>query len=94
VFDTVEKSSKFLLEIITLVSSVSKMGSDKTFVVEVGHLCILQEAKAPKLTPGELNVLLFPIVRIISQMILFQFLVLYLSGSKPISYCSLNAIIM
>jgi hypothetical protein len=32
VFDIVEKSSKFLLEMITLVSSANKMGSDKAFV--------------------------------------------------------------
>jgi len=36
----VEKSSKFLLEIITLASSVNKMGSDKV-LLEVGHLSIL-----------------------------------------------------
>jgi hypothetical protein len=33
VFDIVEKSSKLLLEIITLVSSVKKMVSDKVFIV-------------------------------------------------------------
>jgi putative NADH-flavin reductase len=33
VFDIAEKSSKFLLEIITLVPSVNKMGSDKVFIV-------------------------------------------------------------
>jgi hypothetical protein len=38
VFDIVEKSSKFLLEIIAQVSSANKMGSDKVFIVGVGHL--------------------------------------------------------
>jgi hypothetical protein len=33
VFELVEKSSKFLLEIIALVSSVNKMGSEKVFIV-------------------------------------------------------------
>jgi hypothetical protein len=32
-FDIVEKSSKFLLEIITLVSPANKIDSDKVFVV-------------------------------------------------------------
>jgi hypothetical protein len=41
VFDTVEKSRKFLPEIITLVSPANKMGSDKYLLLEVGHLYIL-----------------------------------------------------
>jgi hypothetical protein len=31
-FDIAEKSSKFLLEIITLVSSANKLGPDKVFI--------------------------------------------------------------
>jgi hypothetical protein len=62
---TLEKSSKFLLEIITLVSSASKMGSDK--VLTVGdRLFYIMNAKALKMTPGELHNLLFPILRKIS----------------------------
>jgi hypothetical protein len=34
VFDIVEKSSKFLPEIITLVSSENEMGSDEVFIVD------------------------------------------------------------
>jgi hypothetical protein len=33
VFDIVEKSSKFLLEIMKLLSSANEMGSDKVFIV-------------------------------------------------------------
>jgi hypothetical protein len=33
VFDIVEKSLKLLLEIITLVSTLNKMESDKVFIV-------------------------------------------------------------
>jgi hypothetical protein len=39
--DIVEKSSKFSLQIITLVSSVNKIGSAKYLLLEVGHLYIL-----------------------------------------------------
>jgi hypothetical protein len=35
VFDIVEKSSKFVLEIITLVPSANKIGSDTVFIVEM-----------------------------------------------------------
>jgi hypothetical protein len=41
VFDVVEKSSKYLLEIITLVPPVNKMGSDEVLILEVGHLYTL-----------------------------------------------------
>jgi hypothetical protein len=41
VFDSMEKSSKFLLESITLVSSANQMGSDKVFVVGRGsYVCV------------------------------------------------------
>jgi hypothetical protein len=38
--DILEKSSKFLLEIITVVSSANEMGSTKYLLLEVGHLYI------------------------------------------------------
>jgi hypothetical protein len=73
VFDIVEKSSKFLLPIITLVSSANKMGCGKYLLMEVGHLYILRKAKALKLTPLEFHILLFPILRKISQKVLLIF---------------------
>jgi hypothetical protein len=72
VFDIVEKSSKFLLEIITLVSAANKKDSDKVFSVGGRLLIFLAKEKALKLTPGELHVLLFNILRNIFQIILFQ----------------------
>jgi hypothetical protein len=79
VFDIVEKSSKCLLEIITLVSLENEIHSDKVFIAG-GRLFIyiLRKAKDLKLTPGELHVSLFPILRKISQMILFKLFVFYL----------------
>jgi hypothetical protein len=50
VFDIVEKSSKFLLEIITLVSSVNEMGSDKVFIVG-GRSFYIMKSKGPKIDP-------------------------------------------
>jgi hypothetical protein len=51
VFHIVEKSSTFLLEIITLVSSLNKMGSDKTFIIG-GWSCIyIMKSKGPKIDP-------------------------------------------
>jgi hypothetical protein len=55
---------KFLLEIITLVSSANKMGTDKKhLLLQIGHLYVLRKAKALKLTSGELHVSLIPILR-------------------------------
>jgi hypothetical protein len=93
VFKIAGKLSKLLLGIITLVSSANKMGSDKIFIVG-GRSSILWNAKALKLTLGELHVLLLPILRKIFVMILFQFFVFYQTGSEPVSYFSLNAIII
>jgi hypothetical protein len=44
-FDIAEESSKILLEIITVMSSVNKMGSDKVFIVYCWKyvICIYQE---------------------------------------------------
>jgi hypothetical protein len=73
VFDIVEKLSNFLLEIITVVSSANKMVSDKAFIFGGRSFIYIylyyEQKKALKLTPGELHVLLFPILRKISQMI-------------------------
>jgi hypothetical protein len=50
----VEKSSTFLLEIIILVSSVNKIGSDKVFIVGGrSFIYIKKKAKALKLNPEE-----------------------------------------
>jgi hypothetical protein len=76
-FDIMEKST-FLLEIITLLSLVNKMVSDKVFIVGDRSFYIMK-SKGPKIDPRELNVLIFPILRKTSQMILFQFFVFYLS---------------
>jgi hypothetical protein len=41
-------------------------------VCACARACVMK-SKDPKIDPGELHVLLFPILRNISQMILFQF---------------------
>jgi hypothetical protein len=64
VFDIVEKSSKFVLEIT--VSSANKMGS-----VGGRSFTYITKNKGPKIDLEELHVLLFPILRKISVMILF-----------------------
>jgi hypothetical protein len=48
-FDIVEKSSRFLIEIIMLVSSVNKMGSHKVFIVEGRSFIYITESKGPKI---------------------------------------------
>jgi hypothetical protein len=45
----VEKSSKFLQELITLVSSVNKMGSGKVFIVGDGLFIYIMESNGPKI---------------------------------------------
>jgi hypothetical protein len=45
----VEKSSKFLLEIISLVSSANKMGSDKVFIVGGRSFMYVMKCKGPKI---------------------------------------------
>jgi hypothetical protein len=47
----VEKSSTFLLEIITLVSSGNKTASDKVFIV--GGRSYIMKSKVPKIDPWE-----------------------------------------
>jgi hypothetical protein len=49
VFDTVEKSSKFLPEIITLVSSANKVGSDKVFIGGGRSFMYIKKSKGPKI---------------------------------------------
>jgi hypothetical protein len=44
-----EKSSKFLLEIITLVSSANKMCSDKVFIVQGWSFIYIKKSKGPKI---------------------------------------------
>jgi hypothetical protein len=57
VFDNVEKSLKFLLEVISLVSSANKMGSYKLFIVGYRSFIYIKKAKSLKLSPGEFHVL-------------------------------------
>jgi hypothetical protein len=61
------------------MSSVNKMGFGKLFTVGSGSLIYIMKCKSPKIDLGELHVLLFLILRKISQIILFQFFVLFLS---------------
>jgi hypothetical protein len=51
VFDIVEKPSTFLPEIITLVSSVNKMGSDKVFIIGGRSFIYIKKNKGPKFDP-------------------------------------------
>jgi hypothetical protein len=51
VFDIVEKSSKLLLEIITLVSPANKMGSDRVFIVGGRSFIYIMKNKGPKIDP-------------------------------------------
>jgi hypothetical protein len=46
---TVEELSNFLLEIITLVSSANKMGSDKVFIVGGRSFIYIMKCKDPKI---------------------------------------------
>jgi hypothetical protein len=85
VFDIVEKSSTFLLEIITLVSSTNKMGADKVFIV--GGMSLIQIIKS-KLTPGDLHVITVPhFVENLSNHFIsvFFFLSICQIGSEPIN---------
>jgi hypothetical protein len=92
VFDTVEKSSTFLLEIVTLVSSVNKIISDKVYIVGGRSFIHIMKNKSD---PLGLHVLLFPILRKISQIISFHFsFSICQIGSEAVSYCSLNVILM
>jgi hypothetical protein len=60
-FDRIQKSSKFLLDIMTLVSPGNITDIDEVFSVGGRSLYRLGKAKALKLTPGELCALLYPV---------------------------------
>jgi hypothetical protein len=51
VFDVAEKLSKFLVEIITLVSSASTVGSDKIFTVGGRSFIYFMKSKDPEIDP-------------------------------------------
>jgi hypothetical protein len=50
----VEKSSKFLPEIIILVSSANEMGSVKVFIVGGRSFIYIMKSKGPKFNPWEI----------------------------------------
>jgi hypothetical protein len=50
-----QNSSKFLLEMMTLVSSANIMGTDEVLVQKGGHLYRLWKAKALKLSTVQLH---------------------------------------
>jgi hypothetical protein len=63
VFDVIQKSSNFLLEIITLVSSSNIMGSDKVFIVGGRLFIYIMKSKGPRVDLEEIHVSLFPRLR-------------------------------
>jgi hypothetical protein len=52
VFDIVEKLSKFLLEIMTLLTSANKMSSNNVFIVGGRSFIYMKKSKDHKLTLG------------------------------------------
>jgi hypothetical protein len=50
-FDNVQKSSKFLLGNITLVSSANIMGSDKVYTVGLRSFIYIMKSKGPRIDP-------------------------------------------
>jgi hypothetical protein len=48
--DILQKSSNFLLDIVTLVSSAN-MGSDKVFIVEGRSFTYIMKSKGPRIDP-------------------------------------------
>jgi len=50
-FDTEEKSSKFLLEIMTLVSSANNIGSDTEFILRGRSFIYIMNNRDPRITP-------------------------------------------
>jgi hypothetical protein len=66
VFDIVEKSSNFLLEIIMLMSSANKMGCDNMFIVG-GRSFIYIKSKGPKIDSWGTPCFTVPILRKSSQ---------------------------
>jgi hypothetical protein len=50
-FDVAQKSSTFLLEILTLVSSANIMGSVKVFIVGGRSFMYIMKSKGPRIDP-------------------------------------------
>ena len=55
-FHIVQRSSEFLLEIMTLVFLANIMGSEKELILGEDNLFVLEPVKNPALTLGQLNV--------------------------------------
>jgi hypothetical protein len=79
VFDIVEKLSKFLLEIIILVSSANKMGSGKVFIVVGRSFVYIMKSKGPKIDSWGTPCFTVPHFVENFSKILFQSFVFYLS---------------
>jgi len=96
VFDIVEKSSKFLLEIIILLSSLNKMDSDKVFIVRGRSFMYIMKSKGPKIDPwGTSCFTVLHFEKNFSNDFISVFLFsIRQIGSEAVSYCSLNTIIM
>jgi hypothetical protein len=62
-FDTLQKSSNFLQEIMTLVSSANIMGFAKVFIVGGRSFIYIMKRKGPRIDPWITQVLLFPSFR-------------------------------
>jgi hypothetical protein len=93
VFDIVEKSSKFLLEIIILVLPANKMGSDKVFLVGRRSFIHITKSKGPKIDPWGTPSFIVPHFE--GNFCNYFILVFFCHiGSEPVSYCSLNVTIM
>jgi hypothetical protein len=97
----VEKLSKFLLEIITLVSSVNKMGSDKVFIfggmsfIYIYIYKYIMKSKGPKIHPSVTPCFTVPhFEENYSNHFISVLFTICQIGSEPVSYCSLNATIM
>jgi hypothetical protein len=50
-FDIIQKSSKSLLEIMTLMSSTNNIGSDKEFILRGRSLIQIMNNKGPRIDP-------------------------------------------
>lgn len=46
-FDSIQKSSKFLMQIITLVSMANSMGTNKVFILAEGVIYVDHEEQRP-----------------------------------------------
>jgi hypothetical protein len=94
VFDNAEKSSKLFLEMITLVSSANKIGSDKIFIVGGRSFTNNMKSKSPKIDPYGTPCFTVPhFEENFCNFICFLLSICQIE-SEPDGYCSLNAIIM